>query len=1208
MAQSNPKPRRRWRKALFGLGLLLLVLFVLVAAAPTLVNLGVGQGAVVGALERNINGTVALDGLSLGWFGPQTASGLSVTDADGRTAARIDLGINAGLLGLLTGRVETLAVDVSGALSGELRPDGSTSFEDLFVSSGPSKGGDGKPSTKDRDRTGLAGLPPTTVRIDGVSVELEEAGGGGALRLEDLAGTLEYEPGGPVKLNLAGVTAGGSGPGSITVAASGEQLFDRDGVLTPDGAVVKINVALERVPVLLSERPTELRALHLTATSNDLADRVSLVVGANVLVDGVEAGRLDADLVLEQPVQPDGSLALDLGRIAGEVKGTGVPTALLQGAFARTPIVVSRDLGPSLDVEARFTANEGRKVEVTVGADAVEVEFSGIVDPRTRSIRGEVFRVSASVHPDLVADVTNLYLDRPAGVEIEIDSFSIPPQSDEPGRQLAGVAAGGTLTLTTPATLAREAGGAALFSLANLVARIDSPALGEGFSVKGSGTVDGTALTFDESLSGYLAEDGSFDFAGVVPIGTVSVRDMDAATLSRFVPEQAELIEAALSAPVNVSLTTGIEQGEPFASLAAGGEGHYLGVVVARRGDTVHVANGRATLAVSPALADLLLKETGQPIALLETCKVSVELDPFDLPAAGGLPAEPVTARVDVTDLVLDQVPGLAEPVGVRDIFVTATLDGAEPPSVAVQGRVRLRRVTQKGPLAELNFDAEAVRQDETLTFPRIELDLSNIAVRRVNQVLSSRSGDLLTWIGESGNANLTFRSDAGAYDAAIKADFPRIRGEFTATAEGDLISVTGGDAVVSLSREAIQQRLAAPPTGGPAGPPGVTVQADVPLGLKVRSLGVPRGLLTGDPLDPAAVDVDLVLTGGPLVLNDPQQGRSSIENLVVALKSSDLTEGIELSITGQVKASAGEPGALGVQGRLTGLVTDGALTPEAAELAMNATANGVHSAVLDALAGWQGLLVAAVGPRMDLTASARKFSRTTGHVAARVETTNGWLDIPRALGRDNALRIHGDEEKLATAELEITPPLRERLLSRIHPVLGDIRTTEHPVRATVSGAFIPMDADVSRLRADLDITIGPVEFDSGSVTLAILQLFNASNAQTIPGEIEPIKARVRKGIVTYERFAVKIDKYTLVFSGRIDLNKQTVDLRWQMPLDGLALSIKELRGKVDGIVVPLWTHGPLDDPKTDLDPDYKLEEDLLDAGIKTIFEELLKN
>jgi len=983
MAESKPKPRRRWRKAMLGLGVLLLVLIVLVAAAPTLVNLGLGRGVVVGALERNINGTVSLDRLSLGWFGPQTASGLSVTGADGRTAARIDLGVNAGLLGLLTGRAETLAVDVSGTLSGELRPDGSTSFGDLFVTTEPRPGGDRKPSTQDRGRAALGGLPPTTVRIDGVSVELKEAGRDGVLRLDDLAGALEYEPGGPVRLNLAGATAGGSAPGSITIAATGQDLFDDQGALTPDGAAVQVDVALGNMPVLLSQRPTELTTLHLSATSDDLAEQLVITFEADAAVDGAGAGRLEARLTLDQPVQPDGTLTLELGRIRGEVTGTDVPTALFQAVFAGTPIVVSRDIGPAIDVEARFAAAAAGDVSVTIVADAGRVDFSGIVDSQSRSIGGKVFRVTAAVHPDLVADLTNLYIDRPAGVEIDIDSFSIPPQGDEPGAQLAGLAATGTLKLTTPVTIAREAGGPSLATVEGLDARFDTAALGAGFSVKGSGTVSGTAVTFDESLSGYLAGDGSFDFAGVVPLGTVSVRDLDAATLARFVPQQAELIEAALSEPVSVSLTTRIERGELIASLTAGGEGNYLGVVVARRGDTLHVANGNATLAVSPQLARVLLKETGQPIALAETASVSIELDPFDLPAGGGLPAEPVTVRVDVTDVVLDQVPGLVEPVGVRDIFATATLDGAEPPSISVKGRVRLRRVTQKGPLAELNFDAEAVRQADAWAVPRIELDLSNIAVRRVAQVLGSRSGDLLTWIGENGKVNLDLRSDAGAYEASIKADFPRIRGEFTAAAEGDVISVTGGDASVSLSREAVQRRLAPRPTDGPPRPPGVTVQADVPLRLKVRSLGVPRGILTGEPLDPAAVDVDLVLTGGPLVLDDPQQGRSSIDELVVALTSGNLAEGIELSITGQVKASAGEPGALEVRGRLTGLVTDGALTPENAELAMNATANGVHSAIVDALAGWQGLLVAAVGPRMDHRARdgpGRDHQRLAGH------------------------------------------------------------------------------------------------------------------------------------------------------------------------------------------------------------------------------------
>ncbi len=51
--------------------------------------------------------------------------------------------------------------------------------------------------------------------------------------------------------------------------------------------------------------------------------------------------------------------------------------------------------------------------------------------------------MTAAVHPDLVADMTNLYIDRPAGVEIDIDSFSIPPQGDDPELGIATATSSG---------------------------------------------------------------------------------------------------------------------------------------------------------------------------------------------------------------------------------------------------------------------------------------------------------------------------------------------------------------------------------------------------------------------------------------------------------------------------------------------------------------------------------------------------------------------------------------------------------------------------------------------------------------------------------------------------------------------------------------------------------------------------------------------
>ncbi|MHC4419631.1 MAG: AsmA family protein [Planctomycetota bacterium] len=1205
MSKSMIRPRRRWRKALIGLGALLVVLIVLVAAAPTLVSLGLGQGAICGALERRVNGTVSCDRFGLGWLGPQSASGLTVTGTDGRTTARLDLGVNAGLLGLLTGRVGALEVDVSGALSGEVRRDGSTSFEDLLVRSRPGVDASGRPATKAEAPAPLAGVPPTTVRIDGVSLELKEAGADIAMSFDDLAGALEYEPGGPVRLQLAGTTAGGSAPGSLTIAATGENVFDRRGALTLDGAAVKIDVALERVPVLLSQRSTELTALRATVTSDDLADHLAIVVEADAAIDGAEAGRLAADLILEQPVQPDGTLSLDLGRITGNVTGRGVPTALLQGAFAGTPIDVARDVGPSLDIDARFSIDGGRDVSVTVVGDAVRVDFAGIVDAQSRSIGGRLLKVSAVVSPDLVAEVADLTIDRPARVEIDVESFSIPPWTGEFKSQLAGVAATGVLTFTAPVAVAREASSLVVESLG---ARFETAALREGLRLDGSAVVDGAEASFDVTASGFVGQDGSIDVSRAEPVGTAALRGVRPATLSRLFPGLKTYVTAGVTAPVDLTVATSGAVSALRADLEVAGSGHELALTAVRAGDLLRVTDARASLALTPALVAALQEGAEAPIALAEPARLEVGLEPFELPQGGSLAEAPVRGRLDAARVVVQGLADLQEPVALQDMTAEFSSRGGEILAITAEGSAGLRRVQPDAPVALVSFGATVRRTADAFEVPQGELRLSEVTVANVEPLLGCAAGALSAWIGESGNAEMAFRADAGAYEATIKADFsPRLRGEFEAAADGDVISVTSGEATVSLSKRALQQRLAPPPTDGPAKPAGVKVMADLPLALHVRSLRLPRAPLSGRSFDPATADLELLLTGGPLVLMDPQLGGSSIEDLRIALSCDDLSEGLTLEIGGDVKAQGGETGALKVRGRLTGLVTDGVMTPDTAELAMTATAHRIHSAVVDAVAGWQGLLVAAVGPSMNLDAEARRFSRTTGNLQVRVDTPNGWLE-GRAVGRENTLRIHGT--KPLEAELQITPPFRERLLSRIHPLLADIRTTEGPLQATLGGAVIPLDGDVSRLRGDVELTIGLVEFDSGSVTLALLTLFNASNAETIPGEIEPIKARLRKGIVTYERFAVKIGEYTLVYSGQVDLNKRTVDLRTEIPLAGLAHTFRELEGYADKIVVPLVTRGRLGALKkedTQIDPDFDVAKAAAEAGIGGLLEDVSK-
>ncbi|MHC4216926.1 MAG: hypothetical protein ACYSU7_00565, partial [Planctomycetota bacterium] len=780
MSKSSSKPRRRWRKALLGLAALLIVLALLAAAAPTLVNLGLGQGAVAAALERRINGTVSFDRLGLGWFGSQTVTGLSMTGTDGTTVARLDVGVNTGLLALLTGGAEALEVDVSGALSGELRRDGSTSFEDLFAGRESRGDGDKHTGTKRRAPALLAGVGTTTVRFADLSVELRDLSdpeAPEAIVLNGLAGAFAYEPGGPVSLDLAGTTAGGSAPGSIVIALNGTEVFDGQGALTLDRAGVNLEINVRNVPVLHANRRTELRTLKLSASSDALAEQVAIAIEADAVIDGAETGRLDADLNLERPVQPDGTLTLDLGRITGRVTGKAVPTALLQRFFAGTPIVVTRDIGPVVDLEADFSSGDARNVSITAVADAARVEFSGVVDPLNRSISGEVLRLSAEVSPQLVADMTGLYTDRPAGVLVNVESFSIPPQGGEAGDQLAGIAVAGTLELTTPVSIAREPGAEPMMSVSSLNARFDSPALGEGTTVTGSAVIDESKASFDVSASGYLAEDGSFDFARATPVGTATMQGMSTATLARLVPQHAELIELAVDKPLDVTVVTAIEAGEPRAAITATSAEHEIALTVVRGAETLRVMDGRGNVTVTPALAAALQEGAEQPIALAEPARVRFDLEPFDLPAGGEFPATELKGRLEADRVDLEQVPGVAERVGVDAVVADVSVARAMS-SVTLKGSAALRRAVADQPLAGARYELDLVNDGGTYAVRQVVLDLSDVVVRRAEHVLGRERGALWNWLGSRGNAHVSMDTVGDGFTAAIRADFENLRGE----------------------------------------------------------------------------------------------------------------------------------------------------------------------------------------------------------------------------------------------------------------------------------------------------------------------------------------------------------------------------------------------------------------------------------------------
>ncbi|MBN2025117.1 MAG: DUF748 domain-containing protein [Pirellulales bacterium] len=124
------RPRRRGRRLFVGL----VVLLALVWLVPILVAHSPLLGWVVGLAAADLDGSVAVDSASLGWFSAPQASGVKVFDRQGNLVVdlaeaageRTLLGMVANLSNLGTFRLEKPTLHV------ELRPDGSN-IEDLIA-------------------------------------------------------------------------------------------------------------------------------------------------------------------------------------------------------------------------------------------------------------------------------------------------------------------------------------------------------------------------------------------------------------------------------------------------------------------------------------------------------------------------------------------------------------------------------------------------------------------------------------------------------------------------------------------------------------------------------------------------------------------------------------------------------------------------------------------------------------------------------------------------------------------------------------------------------------------------------------------------------------------------------------------------------------------------------------------------------------------
>jgi hypothetical protein len=375
--------KRRWRVVLWcALGLVVLVAIVL-AAAPSVASRML-PGEVRKATARYVNGEVRVEKASLSWFGSQRIGPIVVVDDEGREAARLNVRVERGLLGLLTsiGSVGTVTID--GDVHVVVDENNTSNLERLIVpSTEPDAGTAGEPVKLPR---GLAGV----IQIERLIVTYEDRelmallGKGFDGAVVSLSGRTEFGAGRDVSAHLESDAHVGPSSdrsameaGRVVVDATVSGLIGADGVVNVPGASVEARVDADGVAMAIVD---------------------SMIDAGGWLTDAIGE---EADLSVDVIASSERATAT----IGATAPGLGVDLALdwadKRLRLAREATVTWNASGLAsrlndLEEEDAIRFNELPTVEVSLGALDVGLDPSA---PGLLDLRGGVLRLASEVGP-----------------------------------------------------------------------------------------------------------------------------------------------------------------------------------------------------------------------------------------------------------------------------------------------------------------------------------------------------------------------------------------------------------------------------------------------------------------------------------------------------------------------------------------------------------------------------------------------------------------------------------------------------------------------------------------------------------------------------------------------------------------------------------------------------------------------------------------
>jgi hypothetical protein len=1288
----------RRKKILITITSILALLVLLVILAPTLMS-GYVRGVIEQETAKQVNGTVAVKQVDLGWFAGQKIEGFSIDG--GPEAGRVDFSaeVREGLLALLRGSDVSLAL--TGSAQTTLDEQGRLGLAKLAKPG--QEGGAPQPSQSGSP----LGTRKVTITLEGIDFTAKGPGGA-EYALNDLGGEIALV-GTAVTIGLDGTTRAHGKDGDISVDVEAKLAYAASGGADLAGTTGTVKVAASSIVWPTSVGDIDFSTLELDAVKGAAGD---LALKADVVarVAGSREATLRADVTIASPFDAAGKFTLDPADLAATVEARGVPLGVFQPlmppAGAGVAIDLRRDLGETADLSV--VKQQGDRARVNLATKQVQFAFDGKVAPDGTSIDEGSVTSRASLQPELLkalglgeAGVLELSLagqglswrksedhvargiggslelalaqpfafespDFPTRMRVESMSLAIDKKLGDPaasatlslkGRYGAtgdtSLSARGQLDLVSraltsgaldatarvdSATIERLTNGAVSSRGSGASVKVEVPELAfvpsDEFSglralvararlemsgaiaVEGSGTaaavndlrveastprgatqgsllvgakVDGAEVRVEQRF-GPLPS-GKIDLLALSPNGTIAVSGLDPSFISRIAPEAAKSVGLLGRGAMSLEAKNRIDGGAIVADFTLDAAAVDAGGSVRYEPDAISATNLSLDAELNAeAIASL---DLGERVELEPGMRISLRAPVLALSRKDGAwaPSGDVAARALIENLRVRRAPGIVAPLAVSRIDASTSYAFADGRATA-SGKASLGATGTDG---DLDFRIGWAKPAAPRLFGGASgtLELARFDLARFEPVFGLEPGAYSGVLGGAGSLRVNFAEEE-APSGTFVLDFPRARGTLNLAAPGD---AKGRVARVSgvMSADIAAETFAK--LAGLGRDAGKRVTQPVAVELSIASAAVPLDAEMKPRLAEGSLDLGGSLSAVVIETRDAAGKPITLSTGALSLtaKSARLADEIAVKITGKDAAAAA--GSLDVDARVRGAVAPNAEAKANPVVDATVRATKFPAATIDALAGTGGSVGRYLGDAIDAQVDAKGLSTAGGSLAAKLSSEFATVDAPSLSVADGLLTVTGD--KPVSATFSLSPPVREQLLSSIHPIFSDV-TTGAPAKFLLTSLTWPLDGDRKRLDGAFSLETGEMNLVSSGLLGAMLALAGAEQVSGVAAYLDPLRVQIAKGRLTYRDFTLKVGKTatgswrnSLVFAGDIDLAATPIranSITTAIPLSDLGNWSRQARGLFESIgtgspellkrlTVGVELKGPLFDP-----------------------------